>query len=435
MSGRRVKRRWLRLVIPFAVAVAILIGTGVAHAMQSPDITDRAFLNPDSGAAIGARDLADRLRGEGVTIETVTKSSDALVRAYRGDVTLFVPAPSLMHPFYLRMFKYLPSSTRVVLVAPSGLTLENGLLPVEATGSRWATAAVDPGCALPEAASAGRAAIAGIRYQVMPGAETARCYTGALVGTRVAATSVLIAGANDPFRNDRIAEYHNAALATGLLRTHKTLVWLDLHHREVQPGFAHNNANPTAAPPSLGDAGSPDPDFPIREQPSPDSGNGDPAGSGGGANPNPLWSIFPSWMWLTLGLLALIAVGLGLAHGRRLGPPVSEPLPVAVPAAETVAGRGRLYRRAKARGAALSALRAAALSRLRPAFGLPSDAAARVVADAVAAGTGRDSDEVWSILYGADPDDDEALVRAVDALDTLMSQVVHVRPSTMEGGA
>jgi hypothetical protein len=100
-----------------------------------------------------------------------------------------------------------------------------------------------------------------------------------------------------------------------------------------------------------------------------------------------------------------------------------------------VAGRGRLYRRAKARGAALSALRAAALSRLRPAFGLPSDAAARVVADAVAAGTGRDSDEVWSILYGADPDDDEALVRAVDALDTLMSQVVHVRPSTMEGGA
>ncbi|MEN3309979.1 MAG: hypothetical protein V7603_6181 [Micromonosporaceae bacterium] len=435
------KRRWPRLAIPFAVAAAVLVFTGIMHAGQSPDVTDPAYLNPDSGAAIGGRSLADRLRGDGVRIERVTRSSDALLLAHQGDATLFVPAPSLMHPFYLRMLKLLPESTRVVLVAPSGLTLDRGLLPAAALGTRWATATAAPGCALPEAVTAGRAAIAGTRYRVDARSGTLRCYAGALVGLRVGPATVLLAGANEPFRNDRIGEYHNAALATGLLRTRQKLIWLDLHRPEPRPGFA-GNADPGAAPPSLGDAGSPDPDFPIQVPRSGDAGaGGDPGGTAGGASPNPFWSIFPGWMWAALGLLGLIAVILALASGRRLGPPVGEPLPVVVPAAETVAGRGRLYRRAKARGPALFALRAAALHRLLPAFGLPADAPATAVVQAVSVRTGRAAPEVESILYGPDPDNDEALVRAVDDLDTLVYQAlgypadgVPLRPATMEGG-
>jgi hypothetical protein len=435
------RRRWPRLAIPFAVAAAVLAGTGVTHAMQSPDLTDPAYLNPDSGAAAGGHDLAQRLRAAGVTVQRVSKSSAALVEAHRGDATLFIPAPGLMHPFYLRMLKLLPESTRVVLVAPGTLTLDRGLLPVEDRGTRWAAAAVEPDCALPEAAAAGRAAIAGTRYRVDPDEQTLRCYAGSLVGVRLGPATVLLAGASDPFRNDRIGEYHNAALATALLRTHHKLIWLDLHHPEPQPGVVHGG-DPGAAPPSLGDAGSPDPDFPITVPRSGDAGNGgEPAGGAGGASPNPLWSAFPAWMWAALGLLGLIALVLAFASGRRLGPPVTEPLPVLVPAAETVAGRGRLYRRAKARGPALFALRAAALHRLLPALGLPPDAPAGTVVDAVAAGTSRDTAEVHSILYGPDPEDDEGLVRAVEELDTLMYEALRypagggpLRPSTMEGG-
>jgi hypothetical protein len=64
---------------------------------------------------------------------------------------------------------------------------------------------------------------------------------------------------------------------------------------------------------------------------------------------------------------------------RRLGPPVPEPLPVAVPAAETVTGRGRFYERADARGAALGALQAAARHRILPLLDLPPDAAERTL--------------------------------------------------------
>jgi hypothetical protein len=425
-------RRWIRLVVPFAVAAAVLVVTGVTHASQSPDVANPDFLNPDSRAAIGGRDLAERLGGSGVAVHRVTKSSDALVLAYRGDATLLIPAPGLMHPFYLRMLKLLPHSTRVVLVAPSGLTLDTGLLPIRGTSTRWATAVADPGCAMPEAVTAGRAAIAGTRYRAVPGAVTVRCYRDALVGVRVGAAEVLLAGASDPFRNDRIGEYHNAALATGLLGTRRTLIWLDLHHREPQPGFVEHAQPGPAAPPSLGDAGSPDPDFPIRVRPS-DSAQAGGGGAGGGAAPNPLWSAFPDWMWAALALLGLIAVVFALASGRRLGPPVSEPLPVAVPAAETAAGRGRLYQRARARGPALHALRAAARHRLVPAFDLPPDAPAIAVTEAVAARTGRAVAEVEAILYSAEPDSDEALVRAVDELDTLAYEALGYPRETAPG--
>jgi Domain of unknown function (DUF4350) len=428
-------RRWLRLVIPFAVAGAVLATTGITHASQTPDVTSRDFLNPDSGAAIGGRTLAGRLRAGGIEVHRVTGSPAALSLAYRGDATLFIPAPSLMHPFYLRMLKLLPESTRVVLVAPSELTLAGGHLPVLGAAGRWATGTAGPGCTMPEAAGAGRAAIVGLRYRAVPEAQVLRCYDGALVGLRVGAAGVLLAGASDPFRNDRIAEQHNAALAVALLRTHRTLIWLDLHRREPQPGFAAGG-DPGAAPPSLGDRGSPDPDFPVPATASAAPGTGGRPGGAGAGAPNPLWSAFPGWMWAALALLGLIGVVLALAAGRRLGPPVAEPLPVAVPAAETAAGRGRLYRRAKARGPALHALRSAALHRLLPAFDLPSGATAEAVTEAVAARTGRPAEEVRTILYGAEPRTDEDLVRAVGDLDTLMYQSLGyphgapVRPAT-----
>ena len=48
----------------------------------------------------------------------------------------------------------------------------------------------------------------------------------------------------------------------------------------------------------------------------------------------------------------------GVWRGRRLGPIMTEPLPVTVRAAETVEGHGRLYHRLNARDRAANALRA-----------------------------------------------------------------------------
>src|SRR5262249_37949890 len=90
---RRRSRRWLRLVVPFAVVLTLIVATAVIHALAEPDVTDRQFLNPTSSAPIGGQRLADLLARRGVTIERVERSSDALVRAYQGNVTLFVPAP------------------------------------------------------------------------------------------------------------------------------------------------------------------------------------------------------------------------------------------------------------------------------------------------------------------------------------------------------
>jgi hypothetical protein len=424
--------RWLRLVVPFAVVLVLIIATVVIHSLAEPDVTDREFLSPTSSAPIGGQRLADLLTRQGITIERVDKSSDALVRAYQGNVTLFVPAPSLMHSYYLRMLKLLPPSTRVVLVEPSALTLANGLIPVAGADARWAPKAVPPGCDLPEAKAAGVAGVHHTFYGPVDGAELARCYQSSLVDFRYALAEVVLVGSDEPFRNDRITESGNAALATGLLSTRRTVVWLDLHRGEPMPGLVSQAADPgqVAAPPSLGTGGSPDPDFPIADpggghrgnpgpgQPlNPGSGGG---GGGGGSDTPPLWKLLPLWAWTVLGLLLLAWLLYALAKARRLGPPVSEPLPVAVRAAETVEGRGRLYRRAKARDLALDTLRSSALHRLRPALGLPPDAPAPDVVAAAAARTGWPADEIDAVLYSAEPGDDAELVRRVGQLDQLL---------------
>jgi hypothetical protein len=120
-----------------------------------------------------------------------------------------------------------------------------------------------------------------------------------------------------------------------------------------------------------------------------------------------------------LAQIALAVLLLTLWRARRLGPPVTEPLPVTVRSAETVLGRGRLYQRARARGPALDILRAATRARLAALLKLPPGADAAAVAAAVAARTGRDPAELEELLAGPAPEDDEDLVRMARDLETL----------------
>ena len=80
----------------------------------------------------------------------------------------------------------------------------------------------------------------------------------------------------------------------------------------------------------------------------------DDAGSG---SPS-IWALFPPWAQRAFWWLLVVGVLLALWRGRRLGPVVTEPLPVVVRSAEVVEGHGRLYRRAGARERAAELLRA-----------------------------------------------------------------------------
>jgi hypothetical protein len=426
---RRLRR--LRLVTPLALVVLLVVVSAVAYSLQQPDESDPAYLSPASSASVGGARLARLVERRGVRVERETRTSDALVSANRGAATLLIPAPALVHPYYLRMLKLMPSSTRLVLVAPTDRALALGHLPIAVADQRWATAVGPPGCDLPAARNAGAAAARREVFFTQPDPDTAelhRCYGGGVVELRWHATTLTVVGANDVFRNDRIGEHGNAALALALLTSTDRLIWLDLHRLEPRPGFNAGGA-PEAAPPSLGPAGSPDPDFPLpgTVDPGPGFNGGSDTGSGGGSGKPSLWSAFPPTAWATLALLLVAGVLLAFARARRLGAPIGEPLPVTVPAAETVLGRGRLYRRAKARDTALSTVRTAADVRLRRLLGLAPDAPYETLAAAAAAQAGWSTAAVYSALYPPTPEDDEQLVAAAANLDSLLRAVTRTR--------
>ena len=77
-------------------------------------------------------------------------------------------------------------------------------------------------------------------------------------------------------------------------------------------------------------------------------------GSTGGGGTQP--TLLPSWWQIGVVQAVVALVVVGIWRGRRLGPILTEPLPVTVRASETVEGHGRLYYRLGARDRAAEAL-------------------------------------------------------------------------------
>jgi hypothetical protein len=253
-----------------------------------------------------------------------------------------------------------------------------------------------------------------------------------------AATTVTVVGSADPFRNDRIGEHGNAALATALLTGAPRLVWLNLHRREPPPLVTDDPglAGAPAAPPSLRPRRSGDPverDFPIEgrrgevERVPPPNIEGDDE-SDRADPPNPLWVAFPKWVYPTTALLVLATIALAIARARRLGGPVVEPLPVVVRSSETASGRGRLYQRARARPEALQVLRDAALARLTRLLRLEADVEQAALIEAVAASSGWPPAAVGHALFGPPPENDAELVAAATQLEQLVAAVTTEQP-------
>ncbi|WFE96474.1 DUF4350 domain-containing protein [Micromonospora sp. WMMD987] len=447
----RRRRRRHRVIVPLALAAALLAGTIGVHALDQPDPTDPGFLSPVATDDDGGSRLADALRARGVTVRRETALLPALLALDAAPATLFVPAPELLHPDTLVALGELPAGRRLVLVDPARRMLESAGLPVVPTDRRWATRAVGPEtdgrpCPLPEATRAGVAAAQLQRYAAAPDVPVAldRCYAGGLVRLPGRAETVVI-GASDPFRNDRIAERGNEALGTGLLGVHDRVIWLDLDGPAPAPTFGRpgGDGEPAWSPTPGGGTGydgggtgegQGQPGGPGTSADEHD-GPGDAPDQGGPPPPDdhPLRDAFPPWFWALLLQLALVALLVVLWRARRLGPPVGEPLPVEVRSAETVLGRARLYQRARARGPTAATLRAATLDRVRGRLDLPATTGHAELAARVAERVGGDPGQIHELLYGAAPHTDAELVALARSLDGLTRTVAAASGRPTEG--
>ena len=127
--------------------------------------------------------------------------------------------------------------------------------------------------------------------------------------------------------------------------------------------------------------------------------------------------LLPPWWPIAVAQAAVAFAIAAVWRGRRLGPILTEPLPVTVRAAETVEGHGRLYHRLNAYDRAARALRAGTVGRLARAYGHADDplALSGVLADR----TGLDPMQVRRMLVDARPTTDEDLVNLARDLDRL----------------
>ncbi|MFC4068449.1 DUF4350 domain-containing protein [Actinoplanes subglobosus] len=434
-------KRWLRAAIPFAALTALITGTLIVHAVETPDDDDPAYLTPRPDQGISGGTLAERLRARGITVDRVT-STDAALDTIRTDaVTVFVATPDLAD---LPRLRTLPPGSTVVAVNPSASALLRSGWPAEVSRTYWNTTVADPICGDPIATGAGPAAVRKTEYLTTRGTV---CYNGAVATFPVDYHTVTIVGSPDPFRDDRIAEHGNAALAVGLLAGHDRVVWIDVHERD-RPS---PSPTPTTTPPTV-DPGGTQPWTPTPGGSDPydqwDQGDGEPGGggpgrpggggngdgdggqqAGSGSQDDPLLQNLPPALIATLILLALILLALAAAAARRLGTPVAEPLPSKVPAHETMLGHARLYQRARAREASLDILRANARRTLTAHLGLPPHADS----EQIAAHAGLPVRYVRDVLDGDAPDSNADLVESATLLQRLVRDVTTPQPGTTEG--
>ena len=354
--------RWAALIAAIIVLVAI------GSVLLGPEQREARRLDPGDTSLSGSKALAELLRERGITVDRVDSVAAAAAKG-AGRLLLITTTA----PFNAHELAQIPGD-RVVI---GGFANLGELAPgVEPLSGRVHQRSREPECALPAARAAGSAFRGPMAFSVPRGATG--CYPAGegwtLVSVPTANGTTTIVGSGEFLTNLRLAEDGNAALALNLIGTGKPVTWL--------------------MPPEIPQAGTL------------------PGESGRSSS-----DLIPAGVpWAVL-MACLSIVLVALWRGRRLGPVVVERLPVVVRAAETVEGRGRLYRARRARGRAADSLRAGAVDRLTPRLGLASGADRREVVAAVAVRTGQDSRQVGGALYGPPPVDDAELVALAGYLD------------------
>ncbi|WOX24053.1 DUF4350 domain-containing protein [Streptomyces solicathayae] len=389
-SARQMWTRTRGLLVGLAILV---IGAVALAAVRSGDQHGR--LDPRSADKFGSRAVAEILKAQGVTIRPVSTLAEA-TSAAGPDTTLLVTVPDLLIPAQQESLRsaMVGSGGRTVLLGAGPASVRTLVPGVDSdSGSRVKNR--EPACSFPPAVRAGSVEIGGEQYtSTLPASRTTACYPndGRPTLLRVqddADGDTVLVGSPDFLYNDRLDEQGNASLALQLLGSRPHLVWY----------------------------------LPSLSDPSVTEGDSDDSSEEGAAEG--FLSLVPSgWLWGTLQLFvaALLAA---VWRARRLGPLVTERLPVAVRASEATEGRARLYRKADARDRAATVLRAAARTRIAPLLGVaPRDAhTPDSLLPAVSARLSDGAHDAGDLLFGPAPTDDAALIRLADQLDALEREV------------
>ncbi|MET8861590.1 DUF4350 domain-containing protein [Nonomuraea sp. NPDC004580] len=357
----------------FVLLGVIAVLFGVLSVLLSGDSGPSRPLDPDDTSLSGSKALAELLRKQGVTVERVDTAEAAVAKGAAGDRLLLVTDTTFIDQYALARVP----GDRVIVGAVPGLSALAPGIQIE-PGQAARTRSREPECGLPAATAAGSAYLGGPRLRGPSGATA--CYPAddghALVRYPYGGGTITVVGDGSFMTNQRLAEDGNAALALNLIGTGKPVIWV------VRP-----------------------------ETPPPSALPGERGAS--------MYDLMPGSIRWAISMAAIAVLVTAFWRGRRLGPVVAEKLPVVVRAAETVEGRGRLYRARRARERAADALRAGTIDRLTPRLGLASGAGRHEVVAALAARTGEDAHQVADALYGPPPNDDAGLVALARYLDSI----------------
>ncbi|WP_341358782.1 DUF4350 domain-containing protein [Georgenia sp. M64] len=375
---------WSRNRFPVlaSLAFAVLMLAAVALTVRSSDRP----LAPDNPRPGGAQAAAEILRSQGVEVRPASSLADVGALAGPGSTVLVVD-PGLLSVD--QRAEIVATGADLVIAGDPFTDLEGFGVPLLTSGAGSADP-VDAACADPDAVAAGRVGFT--RGSVGPtdgggtgagggggGGETVVCFPvgdgdGGYAVWSDGARTVRYLADERLMTNEFLAAEGNAALTLRALGGHDVLVWF-------LPGAVDTTSTGASVP------------------------------------------LVPPGATTALTVLAAAALVLALAHGRALGPVVTEVMPVVVRSAETTRGRGRLYRRSGAHDHAAASLRAGTADRLARTLGLPRSAGPDALLGALARATGRPDPGLRQLLYGPPPTSDAALLALSAELDALESEV------------
>ncbi|MGZ4599681.1 MAG: DUF4350 domain-containing protein [Oryzihumus sp.] len=362
------------LILLAAVVLTVLTGTSAENA---------APLDPDNAGPGGARALAEVLQQHGVRVDVVRSEAELLDAGVDAGTTVLVTSTaSLSRTTTAHLGRHARRASSIVLLDPGQDVTEGLGLPVDVrAGPVWD--AVPAGCDEP---SLGRGLeISGgdrvylPRHYFPPSVSTCFADLGGGVMASVDASAshprVVLLGSPEALANRSILRADNAAIALRLTGGTDHVLWYVAS----------------------------DLDVPVTD-------------------PTSLDALLPRWLGPGLVLGASAVLALVLWRGRRLGRLVVEPLPAVVSATETTRSRSRMYRKAGDRTRAAAVLQAGTRNRLTAYLGLPRGTDPATLAAAVAAVTGRRTDEVGAALTRP-PADDSSLIALGQLLAVLEKEV------------
>jgi hypothetical protein len=326
-------------IIWVLVALVVLV---VLAVLTRDRATYDTPLDPRNPKASGAQAVARVLDAHGVEV-SIARGQDALLSQRVGrDTAVVVSNPQALGPSTLRRLRsHAASAGAVVLVGDARvlgaqLRLDTGLVP---RGEQEASCGLDLARGLV------------VRTYGGQGLRAGGCFGQGGTSVLVQRDALWLLTSPASISNRHVLEKDNAALALRLLGQQPHLVWYVADPADLSAGEGFS-----------------------------------------------LSRLLPPWLDPSAILLVFAVLALMVWRGRRLGPLVTEQIPVVVRAVESTQARGRIYRRTSDRAHASGILLEATRRRLTESLGLPPRTSVEAVADAAAFRAGRDPLEVRALL-------------------------------------